>query len=712
MTEVEYVRYIVSKEGAEFSQEKKEHALSFELPKTYKALKSFVGLAEHFRRHVNNFVTLARPLHQLLGGYTQRKNKHQAISWTPENEAAFYTLQKALGASQKLYFVKDDWEIHMDTDASEYGIGAYLYQKGPNDEQEPIAFISKTLQPREQNWSVPEREGYAIFHAVTKLEHLLRDVRFVLHTDHENLTYLNCGNSKKVMRWKLFIQEFNFDLEYVKGELNIIADGFSRLVPKSENGEVSSDDIIHTLASFHDFLLPEDKREIICKIHNSQSGHFGVEKTTQKLLDLGHNWTHMREHVKTFIKKCPCCQKMSYLKPVIHTHPFTLGTYQPMERVAIDTMGPLEADETGNRYIIVIIDCFSRYCLLIPSPDATAKSAAKALLQHVGMFGVMNQLLSDMGTQYVNQIIDEMMFYMGVEKLDTLPGIHEENGIVESRNREVLRHLKAMIFHRKLKSDWSTVLPLVQRILNSERMEGLSVSPSQILFGNSITLDRGIFLPFLPPTTESTPDSVKVKRLSDWMANMLKQQAQIIALAQETQSESQRIHFQKYSSETPTEFPLHSYVLVRHTDESRPSKLNETWRGPYKVVSRDEVNLNRYTVQNLVTEKLYDFPNKLLKFFIPDDAGLSPLEVAMTDEGYEIVEDIVSHSPKKLKPNVSRNKMTFGVKYLGDKEIKQTPYSLLKDNEVLHQYLAKNKLKFLIPSKYTWGRNGPPTDKA
>lgn len=342
MTEVEYVEYIVSKEGTEFSQEKKEHALSFELPKTYKALKSFVGLAEHFRRHANNFVTLARSLHQLLGGYTQRKNKHQAISWTPENEAAFYTLQKALGASQKLYFVRDDWEIHMDTDASEYGIGAYLYQKGPNNKQEPIAFISKTLQPREQNWSVPEREGYAIFHAVTKLEHLLRDVRFVLHTDHENLTYLNCGNSKKVMRWKLFIQEFNFDLEYVKGELNIIADGFSRLVPKSENGEVSSDDIIHTLASFHDFLLPEDKREFISRLHNSIKDHFGIEKTTQKLLDLGHNWTHMREHVKTFIKKCPCCQKMSYLKPVIHTHPFTLGTYQPMERVAIDTMGPLK----------------------------------------------------------------------------------------------------------------------------------------------------------------------------------------------------------------------------------------------------------------------------------------------------------------------------------------------------------------------------------
>jgi hypothetical protein len=324
----------------------------------------------------------------------------------------------------------------------------------------------------------------------------------------------------------------------------------------------------------------------------------------------------------------------------------------------------------------------------------------------------MNQLLSDMGTQYVNQIIDEIMFYMEIEKLDTLPGIHEENGIVESRNREVLRHLKAIIFHRKLKSDWSTILPLVQRILNSERMEGLSVSPAQILFGNSITLDRGMFLPFLPPTTETTPDSVKVNKLSEWMANMLKRQSEIISIAQETQSEAQKAHFQKYSSQTPTEFQIGSYVLVRHADESHPGKLNETWRGPFKVVSLDEINKNRYTVQNIVTEKLYDFPSKQLKPFISDDDGLSPLEVAMTDEGYDIVEKIVSHNPKKLSATTPKAKISFGVKYLGDDKIYHTPYATLRDNEVLHQYLEQNKLKSLIPSKYKWGRDGPPVDNS
>ena len=57
---------------------------------------------------------------------------------------------------------------------------------------------------REHNWSIPEREGYyAVFYSVTKLEHLLRYVRFVLYTDHENLTYIIYGNLKKVLRWKL-----------------------------------------------------------------------------------------------------------------------------------------------------------------------------------------------------------------------------------------------------------------------------------------------------------------------------------------------------------------------------------------------------------------------------------------------------------------------------------------------------------------------------
>jgi len=705
MKKVQYVGYVISESGIEFSDELKVKALQFELPKSYKLLKQFVGVVERFHRHVRSFTEIARPLHTMLQGYSQRKNRHQVIQWDKAQEDAFYALQKAVSNAQKLFFVRDDWEIHLETDASDYGIGAYLYQKGSNEEEEPIAFISKALIKEQVRWSVPEKEQYAIFYALTKLEHLLRDTFFVLHTDHENLTRLNFGNSNKILRWKLFIQDFDFDIEWIKGELNPTADGFSRLVqkPELEEGET------HTLRLFPTFSIPEENYRMISQVHNSIIGHHGIERTLKKLIDTGHNWLYMREHVKAFIKRCPLCQTMSVLKAPIHTHPFTVGTYEPMERVAVDTIGPFPEDELGNTYIIVLVCCFSRFCLLTPAKDATAMSAARAVLQFAGIFGLMSQLLSDMGTQYVNKIIDELIHFTGVEKLDTMPGIHEQNSIVERRNKELLRHLRAILFHKNLKKDWSTILPLVNRIMNAERLEGLNVSPAQIIFGNSITLDRGIFLPFSPPMTEKTPDSVKVERLSDWMANMLTKQAEIISIAQKTQSETQKVHFSKYSEER-TDFPIGSYVLASYGEDRPPSKLHRLWRGPYRVVKQDVHDKNRYTVQNLVTDVLIDFPNGSLKPFIEDEQGLTPMEVAMREEEYDIVEKIISHKPNKLRPNTPKGKIFFTVKYLGDKDPhpEQVPYKLLRDNEILHIYLEKNKLKSLIPAKYKWGRDGPP----
>jgi hypothetical protein len=100
---------------------------------------------------------------------------------------------------------------------------------------------------------------------------------------------------------------------------------------------------------------------------------------------------------------------MSRLKMPIHTNPFTTATYYPMERIAVDSIGPLPPDEDGNKHIIVLIDCFSRYVCLYPVKDATAKSAAKALLKFFGHFGVPPQVLTDNGPMFVNELIEEFM---------------------------------------------------------------------------------------------------------------------------------------------------------------------------------------------------------------------------------------------------------------------------------------------------------------
>jgi len=93
------------------------------------------------------------------------------------------------------------------------------------------------------------------------------------------------------------------------------------------------------------------------------------------------------------------------LKPQITAKLYIRSVHTPWQKINIDTMGPLPIEEDMNKYIIVIIDSFSRFVLLYPSKDASAKSAAYALLNCIGLFGSPYEILSDNGKQYVNDIV-------------------------------------------------------------------------------------------------------------------------------------------------------------------------------------------------------------------------------------------------------------------------------------------------------------------
>ena len=168
---------------------------------------------------------MVQPLHKLIVDYKPR-NK---IRWTKALEEVFYQVQASVNDAPPLYFLNYNAPVFLHTDASDFGIGANLYQVKDNKEV-PIAFISKALTTTEVKWSTPEKECYAIFYALVKLEYLLRDIHFTLRTDHRNLTFLNESFQQKVKRWKLAIMHFNFDIEHIPGKQNVVADALSRLM--------------------------------------------------------------------------------------------------------------------------------------------------------------------------------------------------------------------------------------------------------------------------------------------------------------------------------------------------------------------------------------------------------------------------------------------------------------------------------------------------
>ena len=114
-----------------------------------------------------------------------------------------------------------------------------------------------------------------------------------------------------------------------------------------------------------------EQNELIKKCHNATVGHGGVQRTLSNLQKQKNSWPGMKDATKSFIKNCPCCQKMSAIKIPVNSYTYTTSTYKTMECLNIDFIGPFP----DKGYILVMIDTFTRFVELSGTTDATAKAA-------------------------------------------------------------------------------------------------------------------------------------------------------------------------------------------------------------------------------------------------------------------------------------------------------------------------------------------------
>ena len=133
----------------------------------------------------------------------------------------------------------------------------------------------------------------------------------------------------------------------------------------------------------------------------------------------------------------PHLSKMIPLQAVIKEPRFVLSTVSPMTRIAIDTIGPFPTD-MGFSHIIVIIDTFSRCIELFHTTDVTATSAASALWQHSCRFRTPNEIMTDKGSQFMNDTLIKFANLADITHLSSIPYSKEENGIVERPIRKTI----------------------------------------------------------------------------------------------------------------------------------------------------------------------------------------------------------------------------------------------------------------------------------
>jgi hypothetical protein len=675
LTSVEYVGHTIDETGLSFSPQKIDEVLNIEPPQHGKELRSFLGLASYFRDHIKDLATIAKPLQDMLLGY----DKKRKLVWTDESTKAFLDVKDSIRRCPKLFFMDDNAPVYLHTDASDYGISGYLFQIIDGKEI-PIAFMSKTLSAEELRWSVIEKECYAIVVSFRKFEYLIRDKHFVLRTDHKNLTYVNDPPSPKVRRWKITLQEYDFSLEHIPGKENIVADAFSRLLPITTE----------VLCILKGLKIPDDKYKLLATVHNTIVGHHGLERMLSKLRDLKHEWKEMRDHARRFIDNCPCCQKMNNIRVSIKTHPFKLATTRPMEVIHIDTLYMGIENQHGDKYLLVLIDSCSRWIELYPIPDLTATIAATKLVEYFGRYGRPSQILSDMGLQFINKLHEELYTLTGINKLETTPYSHEENGLVERANKEVLRHTRAILFDKGIHKEWNIAIPMVQRILNSTKSSVTGCTPAELVLTNSANLERGIYM-------EHVPTNIDTASLSEWHSKRLALQ-KLILVSANTHLREMEEEKQATASGARTDYGIDTYVLLRHPDEdmvkSNIGKLKLPLKGPMLIT---KVNGDKYTLQDITTGKLYNVHVSRLVPFYHDDIRDDPHNIAAKDLDEEQVEKILDHTNTTQK-----SKMDFLVRWEGYDESHDLwlPWSELRNNPKLHKYLFDNGLESWIPKEH------------
>lgn len=253
--EVLYLGHIINENGVSPDPKKIECIKNYPRPKNPKDIKSFLGLLNYYRRFVDNFAKIAKPLTALL-------KKNVNFKWNDRCEDAFDKLKQVLINPPLLVY--PDWEkgnFNLTTDASQYAIGAVLSQGiVPNDQ--PIAYASRTLNQAETNYSDFQKELLAIIWAVKHFRCYLYGRHFIIITDHRPLTFLFGIKdvSSQLMRWRLQLSEYDYTIKYRAGTENSNADCLSRIrMITSEPSGNETESETENARMFEEFKVAENK---------------------------------------------------------------------------------------------------------------------------------------------------------------------------------------------------------------------------------------------------------------------------------------------------------------------------------------------------------------------------------------------------------------------------------------------------------------------
>ena len=483
------------------------------VPASRKDVQSFLGKINYYRTHIPNLAKIAAPLYDLT-------QKTSSFVWGKKQQESFDKLKQAFKARLVLVPVRPNASFDLYTDASGIACGAVLLQEG-----EPVEFYSRKFSPVEQRYSAHEREALAMVVAIKHFRVILRGNTFRVFTDHKPLLYwlTRPPANDRHARWLVTLQDMTFDIHYVKGVDNVLADLMSRPtgIAKSSYEDLHDQVSINSVSmgilserlrdaqteefvatckiapeylkiidGFHytnetghlRLLVPQEFTEAVIKgVHTL--GHFGRRRTYNTIVK-SYFWPKMAKEVNAFVRSCFECQQNKVSNKVTRVYQKFPVTSR-FRTVHIDLVGPLPVSSKGHTHILSILDRFSRWYEAVPLRSTTAEAVVEALWIHwISRFGLPNFFITDKGSQFESRLFNEVCEQLGVKHRRTTAYHPAANGLVERIHRTFKNSIRCLISRFR---DWERALPSALLAVRTA-ISDLGVSPSLLVYGEQIAI--------------------------------------------------------------------------------------------------------------------------------------------------------------------------------------------------------------------------------
>lgn len=526
---LEYLGYEISKIGIRPGTEKIKAVSCFPTPTNVHEVRQFIGLASYFRKFIYNFALIGKPL-------TDLTKKNYPWHWGEEQDKSFNQLKEALTQRPLLTMYNPHKKTCLHTDASKYGLGGILMQKDDDsDALKPIAYFSRKTTPEEQNYHAYELETLAVIASLQRFRVYLLGIDFTLITDCSALraTFTKRDLMPRVARWWIALQEYTFSIEYKPGCAMTHVDALSRnpypgasntdieAIPSilkiscddwllslqladtelqricsilkdkvytdiKENFVLKGERLYRKVGDEIKWVVPKAARFQLCKLNHDDIGHFGIDKTFSKI-SKDFWFPKMKRFVKKYVKSCLECafgkEPSGPREGMLHS---IHKVDKPFDTVHTDHLGPFVKSSKGNSYLLVLVDAFTKYCLIKPLRNLKTNLTVRSLDEIFTTFSYPTRLISDQGSTFTSKDFEKYCKESHINHILNAVASPRANGQVERYNRTILDALTA--YTDKIgEKCWDTVLGRVQWGMNNTLNKGIGKSPSEALFGITLT---------------------------------------------------------------------------------------------------------------------------------------------------------------------------------------------------------------------------------